>query len=208
MSENKVSANNNSLSWKNMHPIERERMLLSLTDRGVEVKDIAKKLRIKEDTIIRFMRSRGYALNENEFITIQEKETRDILPVLTSMTPEQRLALTGDEGMQKIAKYLENYDFFETLIDNQEKLLGLLSGEVTIASNKENDSDIEKEEAIDILSTKIEIPRLTGELKRTSIRVNSDLFDRFNELWRSKYSDYKQHDLINKRFFDFYNKYR
>ena len=55
----------------------------------------------------------------------------------------------------------------------------------------------------------LEFPNREGDLiERKTVRVNYRVFDDFNKLWRSKYKEYKQHDLISLALQDFINKYK
>lgn len=64
------------------------------------------------------------------------------------------------------------------------------------------------ESCIELVDTSMPIPKVDGEVKRTSIRVNEVIMAAFNKVWKSKYSEYKQHDLLNLALQDFIEKYK
>ena len=41
-----------------------------------------------------------------------------------------------------------------------------------------------------------------------SLRINENIMTEFNNLWKSKYSEYKQHDLLGIALQDFIKKYK
>ena len=53
------------------------------------------------------------------------------------------------------------------------------------------------ESYIEVVDTSMPILKIEGEIKRTTIRVNENIMSDFNKLWKDKYSEYKQHDLLN-----------
>lgn len=61
--------------------------------------------------------------------------------------------------------------------------------------------DIEKHNSLPIY-------KVAGEIKRTTIRVNENIMKEFNDLWRRKYSQYKQHDLLNLALQMFIDEYK
>lgn len=59
------------------------------------------------------------------------------------------------------------------------------------------------------IKTTLEFPHKEGDIiDRKTIRVNHRIFDDFNNLWRKKYKEYKQQDLISLALEEFVNKYK
>lgn len=56
-------------------------------------------------------------------------------------------------------------------------------------------------------SNHIEIIKADGKIKRTSIRINEVILSNFNELCKTKYSQYKQYDLLGVALQMFIDKY-
>lgn len=66
-----------------------------------------------------------------------------------------------------------------------------------------------KESYIEYVDTSLPIPKTKqGDIRRTTIRVDGPLMDEFNKVWRGKYSEYKQHNLLNLALQIFIDKYK
>ena len=66
-----------------------------------------------------------------------------------------------------------------------------------------------KESYIEVIDTSLPIPKTNPkDIRRTTIRVDSPLMDEFNHIWRSKYPEHKQHNLLNLALQMFIDKYK
>lgn len=193
------------IKWSGLIPIEKERLVLSLTEDGMDVAELAERAGIKEQTIIRFMRSRGYVLDDGSFITVQEKEVKDVMPVIKGY---EIMPFNEQESINKMNYLIENAEVIASLVEMVKSGNFNFTGGVEKQKENAYNNDNMDTYDYDVINTTLDIPKLDGEIKRTTIRVNSDLYDKLNELWRSKYPKLKQHDLINKALYDFIVKYR
>lgn len=69
------------------------------------------------------------------------------------------------------------------------------------------EATIESDTIIELIDTSLPIPKVTGETKRTTIRVNENIMANFNNVWKKRYGEYKQHDLLNLALQEFIDKY-
>lgn len=82
-----------------------------------------------------------------------------------------------------------------------EKLSVNILNSIKGVSKKDIESTIEKHNSLPIY-------KVSGEIKRTTIRINENTMKEFNDLWRRKFSQYKQHDLLNLALQMFIDEYK
>ena len=149
-----------------------------------------------------FMNSKGYSKQGNKYVPkdINGSTIRSprINTAVTTRKENTTITNINEEVLINMVSLSKQHDKIQEMLewfDNRD------AAEIT--SNNNNDTVIE------LIDTSLPIPKVDGETKRTTIRVNETIMANFNNVWKKHYGEYKQHDLLNlalQMFIDKYNK--
>lgn len=182
--------------WYGLAPTQRERLVLELLTQGYTADMLNEYFDVKTKRVINdFMNARGYRKRGNSYVPKQQSENMSAAPIMhqqNNMLPNIQI---DDETIFNIMSLSKQYDKIQEIIDSYDN--GTLS-----TNNGPTESYIE------VVDTSMPILKIEGEIKRTTIRVNENIMSDFNKLWKDKYSEYKQHDLLNLALQNFIDKYK
>lgn len=190
--------------WYGLAPAQREQLILELLDQGYTANDLNNYFDIKTKRVIAdFMNARGYSKRNNTYIPKQQAEYIAAAPIM----PQQQNNILpniqiDEETIVNVLTLSKQADKIQEIIDLYDK--GNLVGPLTFNNIKEEPQG----SYIEVVDTSMPIQKLDGEIKRTTLRINETIMKEFNELWKSKYSEYKQHDLLAIALRDFIDKYK
>lgn len=190
--------------WYGLAPAQREQLILELLNQGYTANDLNDYFDIKTKRVIAdFMNARGYSKKNNTYIPKQQAEYMSAAPIIQQ---QQNVLMPNiqidEETIVNVLTLSKQADKIQEIIDLYDK--GNLVGPLT-ANNIREES---QENYIEVVDTSMPIQKLDGEVKRTTLRINETIMNEFNELWRGKYSEYKQHDLLTIALRDFIDKYK
>lgn len=150
-----------------------------------------------------FMNARGYSKQKHAYVPKDAAEVAVRAPktVVSKKTTNTSLIVKDDLIDETTLKNIID------LSQKADKLTEIIQWYDTMNTNT-NTAQAQPETVIEVIDTSMPIPKLDGEVKRTTIRVNETILSEFNELWRSKYSQYKQHDLLALALQLFIDKYK
>lgn len=183
--------------WYGLSPANREALVLELLSKGYTANALNDYFNVKTNRVIAdFMNARGYSKKNNTYIPKQQAEHVSIAPII----PQQPINLTpniqiDEETISNVIKVSKHADKIQELIEWYDSL-----------SPKELSDPVSS--YIEVIDTSLPIPKVNGEVKRTTIRVNDTIMAAFNAVWKDKYSEYKQHDLLNLALQMFIDKYK
>lgn len=193
--------------WYGLTPAQREELILELLKQGYTANDLNEYFDVKTKRVINdFMNARGYSKRNNTYIPkqIKEREYMAANPIIqqqNNMLPNIQI----DE------ETIVNVLTLSKQADKIQEIINLYENGSLIALDKEIDNKMTKEPQqsyIEIIDTSMPIQKIEGEIKRTTLRINETIMAEFNQLWKDKYSEYKQHDLLAIALRDFIDKYK
>lgn len=158
------------------------------------LKKVADNLGANESTIRKYITNRGYKRIANEFVLLDDKcnpreHTQEIDKKESSNTSENTSVINFTDIKENMI-YLSNET--ETLRD--------IIDWFKSRDDKSNTSVIEVVEGI-----KIDLPE--ADIKRTTIRINTKVWDMFNELVEEN-KPIDKHDLMGMALLEYINKYK
>ena len=198
---------NEKQEWYGLSPVQREELILELLKQGYTANDLNEYFNVKTKRVITdFMNARGYSKTNNTYIPkqIKEREYMAANPIIqqqNNMLPNIQI----DE------ETIVNVLTLSKQADKIQEIINLYENGSLIALDKEIDNKMTKEPQqsyIEIIDTSMPIQKIEGEIKRTTLRINETIMAEFNALWKDKYSEYKQHDLLAIALRDFIDKYK
>lgn len=195
--------NENKHEWYGLTPANREALVLELLSQGYTADALNDYFNVKTKRVINdFMNGRGYSKRNNTYIPkqqaeyiaatpiIQQQQQNNIMPNINIDEETIMNVLTVSKQADKLQEIINWYDA------NKDSSLAI----------KEQPNPTES--YIEVIDTSLPIPKVEGEIKRTTIRVNENIMAAFNDVWKDKYSEYKQHDLLNLALQLFIDKYK
>ena len=185
--------------WYGLAPAQREKLVLELLAQGYTADMLNEYFDVKTKRVINdFMNARGYSKRDNTYIPKQQAEYITAAPIMQQQNNILPNIQIDEETIFNIMSLSKQYDKIQEIIDSYDK------GTFTA-----NNGPAELQESyIEVVDTSMPILKIEGEIKRTTIRINENIMTEFNKLWKDKYSEYKQHDLLGIALQDFINKYK
>lgn len=219
--------------WYELNSDEREELILELQDKGYNVEDLNNYFDVKTDRAIAdFMNSKGYSKRNNMFKknakrleeenTLLLKRQAELLDIIKSYEDREKDQLGQNSKMLDI---IEKYQDKER--ENQNQLVSLMNEDKSkndrvlsileqyMAKAVKNQNNVQaaismvEEEVIDLASLTLPIPvRPEDFVDRKTVRVSYRIYNNFNDLCKSKFSKYKQQDLVSLALQMFIDKYK
>lgn len=222
--------------WYELNPDIREKLVLELQDKGYNIDDLNNYFDVKTDRAIAdFMNSKGYSKRNNIFKKsakrLEEenalllKRQEELLNIIKSYESKEKDQSSQNEKMLDIIKEYQNKEK-----ENQNQLVSLMNEDKaknervlsiieyymaqTAKSIKDHNNaqaalSITEEEAIDLASSTLPIPvRPEDYVDRKTVRVSYRIYNNFNDLCKSKFTKYKQQDLVSLALQMFIDKYK
>ena len=189
---------NKKHEWYGLAPAQREKLVLELLAQGYTADMLNEYFDVKTKRVINdFMNSRGYRKKDNSYIPKQQSENMSAAPVMQQQNNILPNIQIDEETIVNVLTLSKQADKIQEIIDLYDK------GDLTA-----NNEPKPQESYIEVIDTSMPIPKIEGEIKRTTLRINENIMTEFNNLWKSKYSEYKQHDLLGIALQDFIKKYK
>lgn len=187
--------------WYGLGSAERVELVLKLIDQGHTADELNDYFDVKTKRVITdFMNARGYSKQGDKFVPKGESGAVTTPRSRSVATRQQQDIINFDE---KTAANMIN------LANKHDKLIEIINWYENREQHPEAASDFEDYgHIIEMVDTSLPIPEVEGEIKRTTLRINETILNEFNELWRSKFSEYKQHDLLATALKMFVDKYK
>lgn len=194
---------NKKHEWYGLAPTQREKLVLELLTQGYTADMLNEYFDVRTKRVITdFMNARGYSKRDNTYIPKQQAEQMAAAPITQQQNNILPNIQIDEETIVNVLTLSKQADKIQEIIDLYDK--GNLTQTLTT-----NNGPIEPQESyIEVIDTSMPIPKIEGEIKRTTLRINENIMAEFNKLWKDKYSEYKQHDLLGIALQDFINKYK
>lgn len=191
----------NKHGWYEVKPKDREKLVLELLKQGYTADQLNEYFDVKTDRVISdFMNSRGYSKGNNTYFPKQQKKHMAAAPMIEPQQQNNMMANINidEEIITNVLAVSKQADKLQEIINWYDTVKDI---NLVAATTDPEESYIE------IVDTSLPIPKVDGEIKRTTIRVNDKIMAAFNKVWKEKYSEYKQHDLLNLALQMFIEKY-
>lgn len=189
--------------WYGLAPAQREKLVLELLAQGYTADMLNEYFDVKTKRVINdFMNARGYSKRDNTYIPKQQAEQMAAAPIMQQQNNILPNIQIDEETIVNVLTLSKQADKIQEIIDLYDK------GNLTQALTANNGPIEPQESYIEVIDTSMPIPKIEGEIKRTTLRINENIMAEFNKLWKDKYSEYKQHDLLGIALQDFINKYK
>lgn len=189
--------------WYGLAPAQREKLVLELLAQGYTADMLIEYFDVKTKRVINdFMNARGYSKRDNTYIPKQQAEYIAATPIMQQQNNILPNIQIDEETIVNVLTLSKQTDKIQEIIDLYDK------GNLTQALTANNEPIEPQESYIEVVDTSMPIPKIEGEIKRTTLRINENIMTEFNNLWKSKYSEYKQHDLLGIALQNFIDKYK
>lgn len=189
--------------WYGLTPANREALVLELLSQGYTADDLIDYFDVKTKRVINdFMNARGYSKRNNTYIPKQQAEHISAAPIIQKQQQNNIIPNINidEETIMNVLTVSKQADKLQEIINWYDK-----NKNSSLAFKQQSEPT---ESYIEVIDTSLPIPKVEGEIKRTTIRVNENIMAAFNEVWKEKYSEYKQHDLLNMALQMFIDKYK
>lgn len=183
--------------WYKLSTKEKIESVLDLIEnKGYTADDLVDYFDVKTKRVITdFMNSKGYSKQGGRYILKDSTKLAGSAAIVKKNTNTTIAANFNEELLNNMVNIAKQYDRIQELLiwfDNKDNM-----------STPEINNNI-----VELVNTALPIPKVEGEIKRTTIRINETILNDFNELWRTEYSEYKQHDLLGIALQMFIDKYK
>ena len=150
-----------------------------------------------------FMNARGYSKQKHAYVPKDAAEVAVRAPkvAVAKKTTNTSLIVKDDLIDETTLKNIID------LSQKADKLTEIIQWYDTMNTSTDLD-DSERTTVIEVIDTSMPIIKDGGNAKRTTIRVYEKTLDQFNDLWKNKYSQYKQQDVVSIAFQMFIDKYK
>lgn len=189
------------MTWNDLKKLGIEDIVKCINEKLSEkssLKKIADELDVNESTIRKYITNRGYKRVLNKFVLVDDTCNSEV------NTPKEDIKETtkNKQITQQNTNIFSNAEFKENMLymnDEAETIKELIQW----FKNKDDKSNISVIEIKD--GIKIELP--DAPIKRTTIRINTAVWDLFNDFVEDK-KIYDKHDLMGAALMEFMEKYK
>ena len=175
------------MTWSNLRKCKIEDIVGYINEKLIELgslKKIADTLEANESTIRKYLTSKGYKRVGNQFVL------KDDTCNLREHTQEKEQMTTENTSVINLPDIKENMIYISNEMDTLKDMIQWFK----------NRDVIELREGI-----KIDLPE--ADIKRTTIRINTKVWDMFNELVEEN-KPIDKHDLMGMALLEYVNKYK
>ena len=179
--------------WSNLRKCKIEDTVGYINEKLIELgslKKIADTLEANESTIRKSLTSKGYKRVGNQFVL------KDDICNLREHTQEKEQMTTENTSVINLPDIKENMIYISNEMDTLKDMIQWFK----TRDDKSNTDVIELREGI-----KIDLPE--ADIKRTTIRINTKVWDMFNELVEDN-KPIDKHDLMGMALLEYVNKYK
>lgn len=197
--------------WYGLSTTQREALVLELLNKGYTADQLTDYFDVKTKRVINdFMNGRGYSKRNNTYIPKQQAAYLDAAPVIqnhnNNMLQNINNIQIDEDTIMNILSVSKQSEKIQEIINWYDT--NRISDNPTAYADTINTVQAPVESYIEVIDTSLPIPKVDGEIKRTTIRVNENLMKEFNDVWKQNFSEYKQHDLLNLALQMFIDKYK
>ena len=181
------------MTWSNLRKCKIEDIVGYINEKLIELgslKKIADTLEANESTIRKYLTSKGYKRVGNQFVL------KDDTCNLREHTQEKEQMTTENTSVINLPDIKENMIYISNEMDTLKDMIQWFKNR----DDKSNTDVIELREGI-----KIDLPE--ADIKRTTIRINTKVWDMFNELVEEN-KPIDKHDLMGMALLEYVNKYK
>lgn len=181
------------MTWSNLRKCKIEDIVGYINEKLIELgslKKIADSLEANESTIRKYLTSKGYKRVGNQFVL------KDDTCNLREHTQEKEQMTTENTSVINLPDIKENMIYISNEMDTLKDMIQWFKNR----DDKSNTDVIELREGI-----KIDLPE--ADIKRTTIRINTKVWDMFNELVEEN-KPIDKHDLMGMALLEYVNKYK
>lgn len=181
------------MTWSNLRKCKIEDIVGYINEKLIELgslKKIADSLEANESTIRKYLTSKGYKRVGNQFVL------KDDTCNLREYTQEKEQMTTENASVINLPDIKENMIYISNEMDTLKDMIQWFK----TRDDKSNTDVIELREGI-----KIDLPE--ADIKRTTIRINTKVWDMFNELVEEN-KPIDKHDLMGMALLEYVNKYK
>lgn len=180
---------------------DKFKYILELQEQGLTRHEIKDKLGYKSiDSLTKFLKKRGYSFDNklNKYTPIDDKSTTDVIRE-TKKDKQQGIILNDDKGVtidiqQDLKSNIIN------LANDYDKIQEVLKW----FESKNNDKCMT--EVIEVVSEGIKISIPKSETIRTTIRINKDIWNKFDEFSKQN-NEFNKQDLMAQALKEYMEKY-
>ncbi len=183
--------------WNDLKKLKIENIVKYINEKIEELgslKKVAGSLEVNESTIRKYITSRGYKRIDNKFVLLDDTcNPREHTP---NMLATSECNTSENTSVINLPDVKENMIYISNEIDTLKDMIQWFKNK----DDKSNTHVIEIKEGI-----KIDLP--DADIKRTTIRINSKIWDMFNELVEAN-KPIDKHDLMGMALLEYINKYK
>lgn len=179
--------------WSDLRKCKIEDIVGYINEKLIELgslKKIADTLGANESTIRKYITNKGYKRVGNQFVL------KDDTCNLREHTQEKEQMTTENTSVINLPDIKENMIYISNEMDTLKDMIQWFK----TRDDKSNTDVIELREGI-----KIDLPE--ADIKRTTIRINTKVWDMFNELVEEN-KPIDKHDLMGMALLEYVNKYK
>lgn len=192
----------NKHEWYGLTTPEKiDTVLKLINEQGYTADELNDYFDVKTKRVITdFMNSKGYSKQGNKYVPKDingstVRAPRDTTAVTTRRKDNAAISNINEEVLLNMVSLSKQHDKIQEMLE-------WFDNRATA-----NEAAITNDTVIELIDTSLPIPKVDGETKRTTIRVNETIMANFNNVWKKHYGEYKQHDLLNLALQEFIDKY-
>lgn len=187
----------NKIKFNELSVLDQVSYINDELKKGYTLSTISDYINISRKTIGKPLLKAGYVFNKSQkqYILDEYKPTTDILQV----------AVTTTDKRTTPQEYKSNTNIFNSK-DAKDKMLNILDKHDDIEEMLNWYHNQKNVIEVDLSELKIDSSKLTGEVKVTTVRLYSDVWDSFRE-FMLKYKELKSMDLISMALIEYIEKY-
>lgn len=179
---------------------DKLKIILKLQEQGLTRHEIKDKLEYKRlDSMTKYMSNRGYKVKDDKYILEDDNSMTKVINS-TKKTTQEDIILYDDKGMtidiqQDLKSNIIN------LANDYDKIQDIIKW----FNNKNDDNSMTQ--VIEVVSQGIKINLPKAEAIRTTIRINKETWERFDEFAKEN-KEFNKQDLMAQALEDYINKFK
>ena len=192
--------------FDSLNVVDQMEYINDLTKDGLSLTSISKELNISRSTFTNRFAGIGYVYNDVERMYIQDLEKSEEI--------RSRKKKVKSSNSNIVKEYKPNTDVFINS-DMREKFVWMMNNFDVLESiiNERIQDEYKTNTIVEVnnIGLVIDLPPLENSKDKayqTTIRLNKKVWEEFNQLFESQYSNLNKYDVISVCFQDFINKYK
>lgn len=188
-----------SIEFGRLAPKEKINFMNEKLKEGLTLTKISEEIKISRKTIAKKLKLVGYIFSKQEKKFIKLSEYKDNTNILSVVKPIENKGVSKHE-------YKPNTNIFNSK-ESKTKMLDIIEKHDNIQEMLDWYNKQKNVIEVDVRELKIDSDKLHGDIKTTTVRLYTDVWEQFRE-FMNEYSEFKSMDLVSMSMVEYMERYK